>query len=191
MQVRNYQKVTHLKWLNLFDISYTGKLGDERSWIIASRTPEPKCISGRFAVPDAVVIVPYHVTAKKWVMTREYRVALADYEYGFPAGLVDDGETIEEAARRELKEETGLSVKRFTANSPPIFSSAGITDESISMVFVDCEGEPSTAAAGNSECIRVLMISREDAADMCRRRDMKFDAKAWLVLLNLADSAVI
>ena len=44
------------------------------------------------------------------VIIREYRVPLDGYEYGFPAGLVDNGESLEQAARRELMEETGLRV---------------------------------------------------------------------------------
>jgi ADP-ribose pyrophosphatase len=179
--------MTDSKWLNLFEVDYIGKHGDHRSWLLASRKPEPKCATGDVARPDAVVIVPYHVVEKRWVMIREYRVPLADYEYGFPAGLVDGDETIETAARRELKEETGLTIRRFSGISPPVYSSAGMTDESVSMVFVDCDGEISTAATGDSELIRVLLITGAEAGRLYRRQDVKFDAKAWLVLMKLAD----
>ena len=130
MEIKKADKLTDLKWLNMFEVTYVDKNGRNKSWQIATRAREPKCITGRFTNPDAVVIVPFHTPENKIVITREYRVPLADYEYGFPAGLVDDGESIEQAARRELKEETGLTLTRVIDISPPIYSSAGMTDES-------------------------------------------------------------
>jgi ADP-ribose pyrophosphatase len=119
-------------------------------------------------------------------MTREYRVPLAGYEYGFPAGLVDEGETTQEAARRELKEETGLDLTRIVRISPAIYSSAGMTDESVAMVYVECAGEPSTDRNDESEVIEVDLISQSEASRLCDDTALKFDAKAWLVLSNFA-----
>ena len=134
MEIKKADKLTDLKWLNMFEVAYVDKNGRNKSWQIATRAREPKCVTGRFTNPDAVVIVPFHTPENKIDITREYRVPLADYEYGFPAGLVDDGESIEQAARRELKEETGLTLTRVIDISPPIYSSAGMTDESVVMV---------------------------------------------------------
>jgi ADP-ribose pyrophosphatase len=136
VKIKNAQKLTDLKWLNMFDVSYRDKNGHNKSWQVATRADQPKCVSGRFTAPDAVVIVPYHTSENKIVITREYRVALADIEYGFPAGLIDDGESIEQAVRRELKEETGLDLTRVINTSPALYSSAGMTDESVAMATV-------------------------------------------------------
>ena len=77
------------------------------------------------------MMVPFHTSENKLVITREYRVPLDDYEVGFPAGLVDAGESVEQAVRRELKEETGLNLSRVICTSPPLYPSAGMTDESV------------------------------------------------------------
>jgi ADP-ribose pyrophosphatase len=172
--------------LNLFDVAYVDKNGRNKSWQIATRARQPKCVSGRFTEPDAVVIVPFHTLENKIVITREYRVPLADYEYGFPAGLVDDGESVEQAVRRELKEETGLSLTRVISTSPPVYSSAGMTDESVVMVYIECSGKPSTAHNTESEAIEVELISRSEASRLCEDPALKFDAKAWLVLSKFA-----
>jgi len=191
MKIRRADKLTDLRWLNMFDVAYLDAAGHHRSWQMASRTPAPKCITGKFNMPDAVVIVPFHTTEKKVVITREYRVALADYEYGFPAGLIDPGETIEQTARRELQEETGLTVTRFLKISPPVYSSAGMTDESVAMAYVECDGRPSTDGNTGSEVIEVQLLTRTQASQMCENPALKFDVKAWLVLTGYAEKGMI
>jgi len=188
MEIKKSYKLTRQKWLNLFDIEYTDKNGRKKSWQLASRQNEPRCISDDFSMPDAVVIVPYHTDRKKIVITREYRIPLGDYEYAFPAGLVDQGESIEAATRRELKEETGLDVTRFIKISQPIYSSAGMTDESVAMVYVECSGRPSVEANTDSEEIEVMLVSRAEAAGLIENPELKFDAKAWLVISRFAET---
>ena len=188
-EIKEFKKLTHQKWLNLFDVKYVAKTGDQKSWQLASRQKEPKCVTGKYDRPDAVVIVPFHKEKDKMVITREYRVPLNDYEYGFPAGLIDAGESVEQATRRELWEETGLTVSRFIKMSPPIYSSAGMTDESVTMVYVECEGEPSNTANTEFELIEVLLITPADAFRMCGDSTLKFDAKAWLEVSQFAEKA--
>jgi ADP-ribose pyrophosphatase len=184
MKIIDSKKLTNLNWLNLFNVSYADRNGVHKIWRIASRAKEPKCVTKDFAKPDAVVMVPFHKSKNKMVITKEYRVPLADYEYGFPAGLIDEGETIEQAAGRELKEETGLDLTRFIKIGPPIYSSAGMTDESVSMVYVECDGDPSTDGNEGSENIEVIFVSREEALRLCNDASLKFDAKAWIVLVH-------
>ena len=188
MKIKSSRKLTAEKWLNLFDVSYIDKTGDEKSWQMASRHNEPKCLTGNYRRPDAVVIVPFHTARNKMVITREYRVPLDGYEYGFPAGLVDNGESVEQAAQRELIEETGLTVSRFIKASPPIYSSAGMTDESVAMVYVECEGEPSNSANSDSELIEILFIAPDEALDLLNDATLKFDAKAWLAISQFAEN---
>ena len=188
MDIKKSHKLTRQKWLNLFDIEFRDKNGRNKSWQMASRQNEPKCMTGNFSIPDAVVIAPFHVDRKKIVLTREYRVPLGGFEYGFPAGLVDDGESIAEAARRELKEETGLEVTRILKSSQPVYSSAGMTDESVAMVFVECTGRPSNEANTDSEEIEIMLASQAEVAVLIEDPEIKFDAKAWLVLSRFAES---
>ena len=56
--------------------------------------------------PDWVLILA-RTTKGKWVMTEQYRHGTGKIALEFPAGIIDKGETPEEAAVRELQEECG------------------------------------------------------------------------------------
>jgi ADP-ribose pyrophosphatase len=186
MKILDAVKLAQTKWLNLFEVRFVDKTGGERSWQLVSRATEPRCVTGQFEPADAVVIVPYHTVYKRLIITREYRVPLGDYEYGFPAGLIEKGESVEQAARRELKEETGLSAGRIAKVSPPVYTTSGISDESVVMVYVECIGEATSEYTTGSENIEVILATPEEATSLCGRQDLKFDAKAWLVISTFA-----
>lgn len=56
---------------------------------------------------NAVVIIPVS-ELNKTVLLSEFRYPINEICLNFPMGFVDDGENSEEAARRELEEETNL-----------------------------------------------------------------------------------
>lgn len=191
MNILQTHKLTNLPHLNLYRTHYEDRNGDPKAWVFASRQDPPRLISGQWDTPDAVVIVPYHVSHRKLVIIEEFRVVLGGYQYGFPAGLMDAGEQVVETCGRELFEETGLSVRRVLRQSPPVYSSSGLTDESVSMVFVECDGTPSNAANESSEDIRTVFVGKEDAQALCADADRRMDVKTWLVLSAFAQSGTL
>ncbi|WP_299998636.1 ADP compounds hydrolase NudE [uncultured Cedecea sp.] len=75
---------------------------------------------------EAVLIVP--VVDDHIILIREYAVGTESYELGFPKGLIDEGESVIEAANRELKEEVGFGAQELTfitrlGMAPSYFSS--------------------------------------------------------------------
>ncbi|MFO7838594.1 MAG: NUDIX hydrolase [Desulfosalsimonadaceae bacterium] len=188
MKIQSIDKITDCRHLNMYAVSYTDRAGRQRTWYMASRCDPPKCVSCVSELPDAAVIVAFHRQHEKLVVIKEFRVPLGGYQYGFPAGLIDPGETLEYACSRELREETGLSMVRLIKSSPPIYSTSGLTDESISMVYAECEGEISNAGNEYSEDIKPFFVSRGKAAEICARPDHMVDVKTWLVLSAFAES---
>jgi len=73
------------------------------------RTYERMKPSGR----HAVMMVP--ITEQGDILlVREYAAGTERYELGFPKGLIDSGETPQQAAERELKEEIGFGAQKLT-----------------------------------------------------------------------------
>lgn len=64
--------------------------------------------SGRGAVMVVPLFEDDHL-----LLIREYSAGTHSYELGFPKGLVDPGETILQAANRELKEEAGFGAREL------------------------------------------------------------------------------
>ena len=182
MKITGCKKLTRTQWINLFDVSYLDKTGGERHWQVVSRNHRPKCVSGKFDVPDAGLMIPFHTTEQKLVVLKEYRVSLAGFQYEFPAGLIDAGESIREASQRELMEETGLALTRITAVSPPLYNTAGLADESVVLVYCECEGVPSTDRNQGAEFIEVHLLSPDDAGRILTDDHAVCDVKLWLEL---------
>jgi ADP-ribose diphosphatase len=61
----------------------------------------------------AVMMVPISAQGDL-LLVREYAAGTERYELGFPKGLIDPGETPEQAAVRELKEEIGFGANQLT-----------------------------------------------------------------------------
>ncbi len=191
MNIVEVKKISDCEHLNLFSIRYKDRLDHEKSWVFASRLEKPCVMEEKTITPDAVVIVPFHRDKKKLVIIKEFRVPLGGYQYGFPAGLVDGDESVEQAGKRELKEETGLDLVKTIKISPPVYSSSGMTDETISMLYAECEGETSLKDNEDSEDIEVMLISRAEAARLLETGSIKFDVKSWIVLSNFVDHGII
>ncbi|MBU4317889.1 MAG: NUDIX hydrolase [Proteobacteria bacterium] len=170
------------KFVTLVEVTYEDQRGNTKHWQMVTRKEQPKCISGRIQRPDAAIIVPYHLKEKKLAVIKEFRIPIGGYQYGFPAGLLDSGEDLAKTSSRELHEETGLDLVKIYRHSPAIFSSAGITDEAIAMIFAEVEGVPSTSRNEDSEDIEVFLMGRQEVSDLLRRDDIVFGARAWLVM---------
>ena len=66
----------------------------------------------RLLLHDFSVVVPV-LDDDRLVFIWNYRHPIQGWELELPAGLVDDGESPEAGARRELKEETGYSARSW------------------------------------------------------------------------------
>ena len=123
-------------------------------------------------------------------MIRQYRYPLDDYLYELPAGLIDEGETPEEAAIREMLEETGLTFTVYEDGEPayrrPFFMGAGFTDESCNAVFGYATGQINQAHMEDTETIQVLVVDKKEATRILREE--KVSLRAAYLLMNFLRS---
>lgn len=152
------RRLTDERHLNLFslDVHHGEKV---RPWVFASRreTPHP----GKNHPGDAVfVIAVVERGGEPCLLTiREFRPVLGAHELSLPAGIIDPGEDAATAATRELWEETGLRLKRVAHVSPPLASSAGLTDETVVYVYGEAEGDLSQTHLEEHEHIDARLLN--------------------------------
>ena len=140
--------------------------GSSSPYYMASRNDDGSSLTAvtHTVRPNGVTI--YSLLEDKVVLVRQYRYPLGGYVYEFPAGLVEPGEDIADAAVREMYEETGLVFTPIPSPfSRPYFSSVGMTDESCCLVFGRCQGTPTSIHQERSEDIQVVLANRAE----CRR----------------------
>lgn len=161
-------KKTENPFVNLYELDRESKTGKKGKYYVASRAKSEKdlkLVTGKND-PDGVVIYSlYGEKQDKVVLIRQYRYAINDFVYEFPAGLVEKQEAYKEAAIREMKEETGLTFTPITVNEAyekPAFTTVGMTDESCSIVFGTSLGEITKEFQEDTEEIEVVLADREE-----------------------------
>ena len=92
--------------------------------------------------------------------------------YNLCAGMLQEGESVEDCARRELYEETGLTVARFLDILPPSYSAVGFSDTSTYMVILEAEGTFSDHTSANEE-ITAGLYTREELKAMLRTEEFQ------------------
>ena len=141
---------------------------------------------------DAVCMVP-KLPDGSYLMIREFRYPLNALCLSFPAGLIDQGETLEQAVDRELREETGFCIRQSTeaplrALAQPGFSSTGMSDESVQVVFVQVE-KTEDAHPESSEIIEPFIVQPSEIRTLLNDKAYLIGTRTQLILELLAQQA--
>lgn len=129
----------------------------------------------------AVLVVPM-LDDNTMLLVREYAAGLHNYQLGFPKGLIDPGETPEQAANRELREEIGYGAKQLitlkSVTMAPAFFSASMT------LFVGLDLYPEQLVGDEPEPLEIVPWKLSDADALLAQPDFT-EARSVAALLLL------
>lgn len=129
------------KYLSYYVADYELNNGNIKSYELISRDKNLNIDNFGHNKPAGVGLVPFSVDKEKILLQAEFRLATNNVVYNFPAGLIDKGESTLEAAKRELREETGLEMVECIDILPPSYANQGTSDEKMQIVVCTVKGD--------------------------------------------------
>ena len=175
MKFIRLEKVKDGKYLKNYEITYLNKAKKKKKYEIVSRK-ELKDVSDIGRAPSGISIVAFH--DGKLLLLREFRMSVNRTIFNLCAGMIEEGESIEECIRRELYEETGLSVKKIRTILPPSYAAVGISDTKTYIAIVDAEGEFSDHTSDN-EMIQAQFYSKEEVQKLLETEE--FSSRSQII----------
>lgn len=142
---------------------------------------------------DAVVVLPYDPVRDHVVLIEQFRAAaLMNHDRAWMielvAGLIEDGEDLEDVARRELKEESGLDTQAPLLPITSVYSTPGFCSERFHMFCAKVDSLQATGLHGledEHEDIRVFSLGFPEAMKLWQAGRMP-NTPATIGLLWLA-----
>jgi len=138
---------------------------------------------------NAAGVLVHHVGEDRILFAKQFRAAMIGH--GEPwlteiaAGMIDEGETPEEAARREVEEELGYRVRELVILGE-MYATPGGSSEMVSLFYASVTEADRVSDGGGSddhEDIEIIRIPTLEAIDMVNRGELR-DAKTQIAILK-------
>ena len=182
MKFKGIEKKTEGRFITRYDISYETEDGKEKLYEIISRNNNITSYDELHGdSPDAVVLIMTSQDGERILVNKEFRLAAGVWVYNFPAGLIDEGETPEEAAKRELREETGLELVRINDVIGLSYSAVGFSNEMNVCVVGVCEGDIKRSDSSFEE-IEAAWYTKEDIRELLKHERFAARTQAYLYM---------
>lgn len=161
MKLLKLERIHQGKFLSYYVADYLNKDGNIKQYEFISRDSNLTMDKFGKNLPAGVGMVVFSKDKNFVLLESEFRLATNNYVYNFPAGLIDKGESASEAAKRELKEETGLDLVNLEVVLPPSYASQGTSDEKMQIVICTADGEIKESCFADEE-IKTKWYSKDE-----------------------------
>jgi ADP-ribose pyrophosphatase len=130
--------------------------------------------------PGSTVVMPVD-EKRRVLLVRQYRLPAHRYLWEFPAGRIDPGENALQAAKRELREETGCRAKKFIKLAA-FYPSPGFLAEKMT-IYLAKEITLGQAEPMEDERIQTRWFTAKEIDELIRSRKI-LDAKTMIGFLR-------
>lgn len=175
MKLQEINKVRDGKYLKNYELVYENREGREKRYEIVSHHEIDDLSKLGSKVSGVSIVALYR---GKLLLLREFRMGVNQFIYNLCAGMKNGEETIEECIRRELYEETGLSLKKIHQILNPSFAAVSLCDVLNQIVFVEAEGEINDSHMSENEWIQAAFYTKEEAAGLLKTE--RFSSRAQI-----------
>lgn len=179
MKFKDIKKVHKGRFITRYDLTYETLDNKEKVYEMISRNSNITSIDQiKNSKADSVVLIMHNKDNSKILLNREFRLAVGQPVYNFPAGLIDKGEEPVESAKRELREETGLHIVKIEDVLPDSFSAVGFSNERNITVLGIADGEFAPSNSSFEE-IKAAWYSREEIREMLKKEMFSGKCQAY------------
>lgn len=178
MKLQGIRKVREGKYLKNYELTYENRAGKEKKYEIVSHH-EIKDVSELGKKVSGVSIVALY--QGRMLLLREFRMGVGRFIYNLCAGMKKEDETIEDCIRRELYEETGLSLKKVHKILNPAFAAVSICDILNQVAFVEAEGDIEDCHMSENEWIQAAFYTKKEVEQLLQTEQFSSRAQiaAW------------
>ncbi len=185
MRFDGIKKVHEGRYIARYDVSYTTEQGHVKIYEMISRNKDMHTLEDlNNPNVEAVVLVIFDEAHEEILLDKEYRLATGCYVYNFPAGLIDPGETPEEAAKRELYEETGLTLTSIEDVVGESYSAVGFSNEKNITIIGTAKGEFRKSNDSEFEEISSAWYTKSEIAKLLKEAPFAGRTQAYCYMFS-------
>lgn len=181
------------KWVKLEKTTYVDPAGNTRVWETVKRTTRLATQADGVGI---IALLKRTLHKDCVVMVKQFRPPLGSYSLEFPAGLIDEGETAEVAALRELKEETGYKGE-VVGVTPVTCLDPGLSNCTTQIVMVNINGDDPenihpTQQLGEGEFVEVILLPLDEFQgkidELMKKDRIIVDSKVYIYAMGMVQA---